>query len=94
MNDIVCISPVDGSVVARRRIATDPEIAEALAAARQAQREWSRVPLAEQKAKVLAFLEIIRAQNDEIVPEVAMRRGGRYVRRRAAQPGGTRPHSG
>ena len=75
MNDIVCISPVDGSVVARRRIATDPEIAEALAAARQAQREWSRVPLAERKAKVLAFLEIIRAQNDEIVPELAMQMG-------------------
>ena len=75
MNDIVCISPVDGSVVARRRIATDPEIAQALTAARQAQQEWSRVPLAERKAKVLAFLEVLRAQNDEIVPELAMQMG-------------------
>ena len=75
MNDIVCISPVDGSEVARRRIATDREIAEALAAARQAQREWSGVPLAERKAKVLAFLEMMRAQNDEIVPELAMQMG-------------------
>jgi acyl-CoA reductase-like NAD-dependent aldehyde dehydrogenase len=75
VNDIVCISPVDGSVVARRRIATDIEIAQTLAAARQAQREWSRVPLAERKAKVLAFLEVLRAQNDEIVPELAMQMG-------------------
>ena len=75
MNDIVCISPVDGSVVARRPIATDSEIARAQAAARQAQREWSRVPLAERKAKVLAFLEALRAQNDEIVPELAMQMG-------------------
>ena len=75
MNDIVCISPVDGSIVARRPIATDPEIGRALVAARQAQREWSRVPLAERKAKVLAFLEVMRAQNDEIVPELAMQMG-------------------
>ena len=75
MNDIVCISPVDGSVVARRRIATDPEVAQTLVAARQAQREWSGVPLAQRKAKVLAFLEIMRAQNDEIVPELAMQMG-------------------
>ena len=75
MNDIVCISPVDGSEVARRRIATDGEIAKTLAAARRAQREWSGVPLAERKAKVLAFLEVLRAQNDEIVPELAMQMG-------------------
>ena len=72
MNDIVCISPVDGGEVARRRIATDGEIAQSLAAARQAQREWSRVPLAERKAKALAFLEVLRVQNREIVPELAM----------------------
>ncbi len=33
------------------------------------------MPLAERKAKVLAFLEIMRAQNDEIVPELAMQMG-------------------
>ncbi|KJC41019.1 aldehyde dehydrogenase [Bradyrhizobium sp. LTSP885] len=75
MNDIVCISPVDGSELARRRVATDRDIAEALAAARQAQREWSQVPLAERKAKVLAFLEALRAQNDAIVPELALQMG-------------------
>ena len=75
VNDIVCISPVDGSEVARRRIATEGEIAAALSAARQAQREWSRVPLAERKAKMIAFLAALQAQNDEIVPELAMQMG-------------------
>jgi len=75
VNDIVCISPVDGSEVARPRIATDGEIAQSLAAARQAQREWSRVPLAERKAKALAFLEVLRVQNREIVPELAIQMG-------------------
>ena len=75
MNDIVCISPVDGSEVARRRVATDGEIAKILSAARQAQREWAAVPLAERKAKVIAFLDALKAQNDEIVPELAMQMG-------------------
>jgi len=75
VDDIVCFSPVDGSEVARRRIATDGEIAKTLAAARQAQREWSGVPLAERKAKVLAFLEVLKVRNDEIVPELAMQMG-------------------
>jgi aldehyde dehydrogenase family protein len=75
MNDIVCISPVDGSEVARRRVASDSEVAATLAAAGRAQREWSKVPLAERKAKILAFLAAMQAQNDEVVPELAMQMG-------------------
>ena len=75
VNDIVCISPVDGSEVARRRIATEAKIAETLLGARQAQRQWARVPLAERKAKMLAFLAVLQAQNDEVVPELAMQMG-------------------
>lgn len=75
MNDIVCISPVDGSELARRPVATVAEIAAALAEARQAQQEWSRVPLAERKAKMVAFLDVMRAQNDAVIPELAMQMG-------------------
>jgi acyl-CoA reductase-like NAD-dependent aldehyde dehydrogenase len=75
VNDIVCISPVDGSEVARRRIATEREIAETLLGARQAQQQWARVPLAARKAKMLAFLAVLQAQNDEVVPELAMQMG-------------------
>jgi len=71
----VCISPVDGSEVARRRVASDSEVAATLAAAGRAQREWSKVPLAERKAKILAFLAAMQAQNDEVVPELAMQMG-------------------
>ena len=69
MKDIVCISPVDGSEVARRRVATDVEIAGVLEGARDAQREWAQVPLAERKVKMLAFLAAMKAQNDAIVPQ-------------------------
>jgi acyl-CoA reductase-like NAD-dependent aldehyde dehydrogenase len=75
VNDIVCISPVDGSEVARRRPASDAEIASALAGAREAQRQWALVPLAERQNKMLAFLDAMKAQNEEIVPELAMQMG-------------------
>jgi len=75
VNDIVCISPVDGSEVARRRPASIEEISAALAAARAAQAEWARVGLAERKAKMLDFLAAMQAQNDAVVPELAMQMG-------------------
>ena len=75
MNDIVCISPIDGSEVARRRPATPAEIEAALAAARAAQRQWAAVPLAERKARMADFLAAMLAQNQEIVPELAMQMG-------------------
>lgn len=75
MNDIVCQSPVDGSEVARRRPASDREIAATLAAARRAQREWAATSLAERKAKMDKFLAAMRADNDAIVPELAMQMG-------------------
>jgi acyl-CoA reductase-like NAD-dependent aldehyde dehydrogenase len=79
MTDIVCISPIDGSEVARRSTATAAEIERALAAARKAQAEWSRVPVRERAAAMLRFLDAMRAANAEIVPELA-RQMGRPVR--------------
>jgi acyl-CoA reductase-like NAD-dependent aldehyde dehydrogenase len=75
VNDIVCISPVDGAELARRRPATASEIAAAVTAARNAQRQWAAVPLSERKAKLSAFLEALLAKNQEIVPELAMQMG-------------------
>ena len=75
MNDIVCVSPVDGSEVARRRSASQEEILAALAAARKAQVEWAKTPLADRKAKMLDFLAAMQAQNEAIVPELAMQMG-------------------
>src|SRR6202167_1862016 len=75
VNDIVCISPVDGSEVARRGIATPGEIEAALSAARSAQRQWAATPLAERKARMVEFLAEMLAQNQEIIPELAMQMG-------------------
>ena len=75
VSDIICISPFDGSVVARRNCAADAEITATLAAARKAQRAWMTTPLAERKAKMLEFLAAMQAKNDEIVPELAMQMG-------------------
>ena len=75
MNDIVCISPVDGREVARRRPASEKEILAALVAATKAQREWALTPLAERKAKMLDFLAAMQGQGDAVVPELAMQMG-------------------
>jgi acyl-CoA reductase-like NAD-dependent aldehyde dehydrogenase len=79
MGDVICISPIDGSEVARRKTASAAEIDAALSAARKAQAEWSRVPVKERAAAMLRFLEAMRALNGEIVPELA-RQMGRPVR--------------
>ena len=79
MSEIVCISPIDGTVVARRPTASATAIEAALATARKAQGEWSRVSVKERAAAMLRFLEAMRAMNAEIVPELA-RQMGRPVR--------------
>lgn len=75
MSDIVCISPIDGSELARRPAATEAAIARAVASARAAQRDWRRVPVAERTAHVLRFLDAMLAMNQEIVPELAQQMG-------------------
>jgi acyl-CoA reductase-like NAD-dependent aldehyde dehydrogenase len=79
MSEIICISPIDGSVVARRATASAAQIDAALVSARKAQAEWSRVPVKERAAAMLRFLEAMRTLNGEIVPELA-RQMGRPVR--------------
>src|SRR5262245_1608775 len=75
MSEIVCLSPVDGREVARRRLWSDSELDAALAVSRHAQRTWSQVPIAERAAAMLRFLEAMRALNPEIVPELALQMG-------------------
>lgn len=75
MADLVCLSPVDGREYARRPLATGAEIERALEEARQAQREWARVPLDERCAAMLRFLAAMEALNPEIVPELAWQMG-------------------
>src|SRR5665213_2150412 len=74
-NIITSISPADGSVVAKRKIASKKEIAGAFAAARGAQKLWARLSIAERAKYCSAAVDAMLAMKDEIVPELAMSMG-------------------
>ncbi|WP_420104364.1 aldehyde dehydrogenase family protein [Bosea sp. (in: a-proteobacteria)] len=74
-DDAICLSPVDGRELARRRYADDGAIAAALMQARHTQRGWALTPLAERVAAAMAFVDALLAMNDEIVPELAWQIG-------------------
>ncbi len=75
MTDIVCISPIDGHEVARRRPASNHDIEAALSAARKAQTAWAKISVADRCALMLKFLDAMLALNQEIVPELAAQMG-------------------
>ena len=75
MPDIICISPIDGREVARRATATATEIERALAAARAAQREWARTPIAERAPPCCASSRRCGPQNPEVTRELALQMG-------------------
>jgi acyl-CoA reductase-like NAD-dependent aldehyde dehydrogenase len=75
MPEIICTSPVDGSIVDRRPTATAAAIDTALANARAAQRDWNHVPIAERGKRALAFLDAMLAMKDAMVPELAWQMG-------------------
>jgi acyl-CoA reductase-like NAD-dependent aldehyde dehydrogenase len=75
MDDLVCISPVDGREYARMRLTGDAAVDAAIVRARKAQREWARVPLAERIALAHRFVEAMETLNAEVVPELAWQMG-------------------
>ena len=87
MSDITCISPIDGSEVARLKTASGAEIAGAVAAARKAQADWKKVPVAERAAFLTRFVDAMLAMKDEIGPELT-RMMGRPIRYAAGELNG------
>jgi acyl-CoA reductase-like NAD-dependent aldehyde dehydrogenase len=75
LSEIVCISPVDGREVARRKTASPAEIDAALKAARAAQAEWRKVSVAERSKLALKFMDALLSLNQEVVPELALQMG-------------------
>lgn len=75
MTDIVCISPVDGREVARKATASAVEIESAIAAARKAQEQWKRVPVAERAKLCSAAVDAMLAMRAEIAPELSWQMG-------------------
>ena len=84
MTAITCISPIDGSTVAARPVASDAEIAAALADARKAQREWRRAPIAERAAILSRAVDEMLDMGGEIGPELT-RQMGRPIRYAAGE---------
>ena len=70
-----CITPVDGSVYVERPLASETEIAEALARARAAQAAWRHTPLAERQALLSAAVDAFVAKKTEIAEEIAWQMG-------------------
>lgn len=75
MADLVCISPIDGRELVRRPTATPGEIAAVLSRLGSAQKTWTKVSLAERAVILDRFLEILRAQNDDVAVEMAWQMG-------------------
>src|SRR6056297_393481 len=74
-----CISPVDGSVFAKRETLSAEVARAAIAETRAAQAAWAARPLQDRIDLVMAGVAAVGEMNDEIVPELA-RMMGRPVR--------------
>ena len=66
------ISPVDGRVYVERPLAGESQIAAALAAARNAQRDWKRVPVAERADACAHMVDAFVACREEIAEEIGL----------------------
>jgi len=77
--EIKVVSPIDGSVVARRTLAGAGEIAAVVAAAKKAQRDWRAVPLAGRIDICRRFAVAMLARKQDIAIELT-RQMGRPVR--------------
>ncbi|MDE2446094.1 MAG: aldehyde dehydrogenase family protein [Alphaproteobacteria bacterium] len=72
---ISSVSPVDGSIVAKRKIASRKEVAAAFNAAIAAQKAWAALSIAERAKYCSAAVDAMLAMKDEIVPELAWSMG-------------------
>ncbi|WP_435138305.1 aldehyde dehydrogenase family protein [Pseudopelagicola sp. nBUS_19] len=70
-----CISPIDGSIYARRETLSQGDALAAVLRANKAQREWAEMPISDRAALVMAGVAKIGEQNDEIVQELAWQMG-------------------
>jgi acyl-CoA reductase-like NAD-dependent aldehyde dehydrogenase len=70
-----CVSPIDGSVFAERKVLSKEAAFEAAARVREAQKAWAARPLDERVQLVMAGVAAVGAMNDQIVPELAQMMG-------------------
>jgi acyl-CoA reductase-like NAD-dependent aldehyde dehydrogenase len=75
MTDIICITPIDGSVYATRPVAAIAEVRDRLALARAAQKQWAARPLGERIALVREGVARLDRVNADLVTELAWQMG-------------------
>jgi acyl-CoA reductase-like NAD-dependent aldehyde dehydrogenase len=75
LDDLICISPVDGREYARRALTPPAQVDRAIERARRAQRDWAQVPLDERCAVLGRFIAAMEQLNPDIVPELAWQMG-------------------
>ncbi|KYN85610.1 N-succinylglutamate 5-semialdehyde dehydrogenase [Vibrio cidicii] len=69
------LSPYDNQVVWRGKGATEPQVEQAVKAARHAFLRWKKLTFAEREAYVLAFAERVKARSEEIAQVIAKETG-------------------
>jgi len=82
-----CLSPIDGSLVAERPLASAAEAARAVEIARKAQAAWRTVPLAQRMAVAVAFAEVMTADKARLGADLT-RQMGRPIRYTPNEIGG------
>ena len=75
MNEITCISPIDGEIFAKRNTLSVKDAKKEVQRLRAAQKAWSARPLTERISLVMEGVDAIGKMNDQIVPELAQMMG-------------------
>lgn len=76
MSEIIqSISPIDGSVVVERTVASATDLRRVLENARMAQAEWAAVSISERAVICSEIVDRLLAMEDDIVPELAKQMG-------------------
>ena len=75
MNEIICISPIDGEVFAKRNTLSLKDAKDKVQLLRAAQKAWSARPLAERVSLVMEGVDAVGKMDDQIVPELAQMMG-------------------
>jgi acyl-CoA reductase-like NAD-dependent aldehyde dehydrogenase len=75
MSEIICTSPIDGSIYQARETYAATKIDAAIANARIAQKEWANVDVATRAKIVFEFKEAMLSMATDMIPEIAWQMG-------------------
>lgn len=75
MSEIICTSPIDGSVYNRRPTFSASAIDAAIVTARKAQKQWEQVDVATRAKIVFEFKDAMLGMAAQMVPEIAWQMG-------------------